>query len=51
MTTISEADRLVAWGDLREFLRLSRQRQELQVVRGADPYLATPFLDSSRDQR
>lgn len=39
MTTISEVDRLAAWGDLREFLRLSRQRQELQVVRGADPYL------------
>jgi UbiD family decarboxylase len=39
MTNINEADRLAAWGDLREFLRLTEQRQELQVIRGADPYL------------
>lgn len=39
MINISEADRLAAWGDLREFLRLSRQRQELQTIRGADPQL------------
>jgi 4-hydroxy-3-polyprenylbenzoate decarboxylase len=39
MTTVSEADRLAAWGDLREFLRLSRERGELQVIQGADPHL------------
>jgi UbiD family decarboxylase len=32
-------DRLAAMGDLRRFIELSRERGELEVVRGADPYL------------
>jgi 4-hydroxy-3-polyprenylbenzoate decarboxylase len=34
-----EVTRQAAWGDLREFLDLSRKRGELVVVRGADPHL------------
>src|SRR5438105_11615060 len=36
---VDESQRLTAWGDLREFLDLSRERGELVVVRGADPHL------------
>jgi UbiD family decarboxylase len=36
---VDDAQRLTAWGDLRDFLDLSRQRGELVVVRGADPHL------------
>ena len=36
---VDPADRLAAMGDLREFIRLARERGELEVVRGADPYL------------
>ena len=34
-----ETTRQAAWGDLRAFLEISRQRGELVVVRGADPHL------------
>jgi 4-hydroxy-3-polyprenylbenzoate decarboxylase len=36
---VDEATRQAAWADLREFLRISRERGELFVVRGADPHL------------
>jgi 4-hydroxy-3-polyprenylbenzoate decarboxylase len=36
---IDEATRQAAWGDLREFLDISKERGELVVVRGADPHL------------
>ncbi len=36
---VDDAQRLRAWGDLREFLNLTRDRGELCVVRGADPHL------------
>ena len=36
---IDPADRLAAMGDLREFIRLARERGELEVVQGADTYL------------
>lgn len=39
LKTVSNADRLAAWGDLREFLRLTSERGELQVIHGADPHL------------
>jgi 4-hydroxy-3-polyprenylbenzoate decarboxylase len=36
---IDESVRQSAWGNLREFLDISKQRGELVVVRGADPHL------------
>src|SRR5436309_13882954 len=36
---IDEQTRQAAWGGLREFLDISRQRGELVEVRGADPHL------------
>lgn len=36
---ISDSMRQAAWGDLREFLDIARERGELVVVRGADPHL------------
>jgi 3-polyprenyl-4-hydroxybenzoate decarboxylase len=30
---------MAALGDLRELIRLARERKELEVIRGADPYL------------
>jgi 4-hydroxy-3-polyprenylbenzoate decarboxylase len=36
---IDPADRLAALGNLREFLRLARERGDLEVVSGADTYL------------
>ncbi len=36
---VDPGDRLAAMGDLREFIRLARERGELEVVRGADTYL------------
>ncbi len=39
VSEVSDADRQAAMGDLREFIRLSRERGELEVIRGADTYL------------
>ena len=39
MSDVSDDDRRAAMGDLREFIRLSRERGELEVIRGADAYL------------
>src|SRR5688572_16389386 len=36
---IDDAVRQRAWGDLRAFLDITKQRGELVVVRGADPHL------------
>jgi 4-hydroxy-3-polyprenylbenzoate decarboxylase len=38
-TDVSESERLAAWSDLREFLRLARERGEIQDIVGADPDL------------
>src|SRR6187397_1912832 len=35
----TEASQRAAWGDLREFLDIAKQRGELVVVKGADPHL------------
>ncbi len=35
----TEAERQAAWSDLREFLRITEERGELVVIRGADPNL------------
>lgn len=39
VSDVSDEDRRAAMGDLREFIRLSRERGELEVIRGADTYL------------
>ncbi len=36
---VSEQDRLAALGDLRELVRIAKQRGELEVIKGADTYL------------
>jgi 4-hydroxy-3-polyprenylbenzoate decarboxylase len=36
---ITEAQQQAAWGDLREFLDIAKERGEVVVVRGADPHL------------
>jgi 4-hydroxy-3-polyprenylbenzoate decarboxylase len=39
MAAVNEADRLAAMGDLRELIRLAKQRGELEVIKGADTHL------------
>lgn len=36
---VNEADRIAAMGDLREFIRISDARGELEIIRDADTYL------------
>ena len=36
---VKEEDRLAALGDLRELIRISQERGELEVLKGADPHL------------
>jgi UbiD family decarboxylase len=36
---VGDSERIAAFGDLREFIRLADARGELEVVKGADPYL------------
>jgi 4-hydroxy-3-polyprenylbenzoate decarboxylase len=36
---IRDEDRIAALGDLRELIRLARERRELEIIKGADPYL------------
>jgi 4-hydroxy-3-polyprenylbenzoate decarboxylase len=36
---VNEEDRQAAFGDLRELIRIAKERDELEVIKGADPYL------------
>jgi 4-hydroxy-3-polyprenylbenzoate decarboxylase len=49
---VSEQDRLAALGDLRELVRIAKQRGELEVIKGADTYLEMGALyELSLEQR
>ena len=36
---VKNEDRLAALGDLRELIRIAKERGELEVLKGADPHL------------
>jgi 4-hydroxy-3-polyprenylbenzoate decarboxylase len=38
-SAVSDIERLAAYGDLRELIRIARERDELEVIKGADPHL------------